>query len=85
VVLADKIKTVTDQHLHELIREVRGVARPIPPAKVEGHPPAAIAAAVGQNAGSFTKPFCPADLHSSTPSLTISEHHGDQEDYLWGV
>jgi 2-isopropylmalate synthase len=88
VVLADKIKTVTDQHLHELIRETRGPGHRIPPAHVEAHPPAAASAAVGQNAGYFQKSVSAsaADLHSSTLSLTpVSEHHGEQEDYLWGV
>jgi isopropylmalate/homocitrate/citramalate synthase len=88
VVLADKIKTVTDQHLHELIRETRGPGHRIPPTHVEAHPPAAASAAVGQNAGYFQKSVSAsaAELHSSTLSLTpVSEHHGEQEDYLWGV
>jgi 2-isopropylmalate synthase len=86
VVLADKIKNVTDQHLHELIHETRAAARRIPPAHVESS--AAAAAAVGHNAGHFPKPFPvpPPEVHGSTMSLTpISEHHGEQEDYLWGV
>ena len=88
VVLADKIKTVTDQHLQELIRETRGAGHRIPPAHVEAHPPAAASAAVGQNVGYFQKsvPASAGELHSSTLSLTpVSEHHGEQEDYLWGV
>jgi 2-isopropylmalate synthase len=89
VVLADKIKTVTDQHLHELIREIRGAARHVPP-PAETHQPTAIPpATAGQNTGHFQKPFpatMAADANGSIlPMNPTSEHHHEQEDYLWGV
>src|SRR5882672_10100671 len=57
VVLADRIKTVEDHHLVELIQEARA-AGPIPPARAETTP-AAAAAAVGLGGVSvpFQKPF----------------------------
>jgi 2-isopropylmalate synthase len=82
VVLADQIKHVEDHHLLQLIREARPVAKRIPPAHVEAIPPAVIAAVAGQ---SFHGPG-PIERHSLEMTLhSAHEHHGDQEDYLWGV
>ena len=81
VVLADQIKHVEDHHLLQLIREVRPVARRMPPAHVEAVPPA-VAAVAGQ---SFHMPG-PIERHPLEMTLhSAHEHHGDQEDYLWGV
>jgi len=82
VVLADQIKHVEDHHLLQLIREVRPVARRMPPAHVEAVPPAVVAAVAGQ---SFHMPG-PIERHPLEMTLhSAHEHHGDQEDYLWGV
>jgi hypothetical protein len=93
VVLADKIKHVTDHHLEELVQEVQGGARRIPPSCTEIRP-AALAVAVGQSTGQnsgrvvFPKPLADslgAELNGSRLPLSPAEHHGEQEDYLWGV
>jgi 2-isopropylmalate synthase len=81
VVLADQIKHVEDHHLLQLIREARPVAKRMPPAHVEAAPPAVIAAAAGQ---SFH--VGPVERHPLEMTLhSVHEHHGEQEDYLWGV
>jgi len=75
VVLADEIKHVHDHHLLELIRESRGVRQPV-----------AVAAAAP--ASSAKKPFpvpLPSDYSAATLPRSVSEHHPEQEDYLWGV
>ena len=82
VVLADQIKHVEDHHLLQLIREARPVAKRMPPAHVEAAPPAVIAAVAGQSfhaAGPIERHPLEISLHS------VLEHHGEQEDYLWGV
>jgi hypothetical protein len=79
VVLADQIKNVEDHHLLQLIREVRHEAPRIPPQHVEI--PGAIAAA-GKG-----YPI-PAPMERQPLEMTLHsahEHHGEQEDYLWGV
>jgi 2-isopropylmalate synthase len=82
VVLADQIKHVEDHHLLQLIREVRPVPRRMPPSHVEAVPPAVVAAVAGQSfhmPGPIERRPLEMTLHSA------QEHHGDQEDYLWGV
>src|SRR5215470_12210542 len=82
VVLADQIKHVEDHHLLQLIREARPTSKRMPPAHVEAVPPAVIAAAAGQ---SFHV-SAPIERHPLEISLhPPHDHHGDQEDYLWGV
>jgi len=80
VVLADQIKRVEDHHLLQLIREARGTAKRMP-AHVDSLPPAVIAAVAGQgfHSGPIERHPLEMTLHSA------QEHHGDQEDYLWGV
>jgi len=81
VVLADQIKNVEDHHLLQLIREVRHETPRIPPAHV-GTVPGAIAAAAGKNCP------IPAPMERHPLEVTLHsahEHHGEQEDYLWGV
>jgi 2-isopropylmalate synthase len=79
VVLADQIKHVEDHHLLQLIRETQPDAPRIPPAHVD-MPPAVIAAVAGN---SFPVP-APAERLEMTLH-SVPEHHGEQEDYLWGV
>jgi len=78
VVLADQIKHVEDHHLVELIRSAPMETPRIPPAHVL--PPVA---AVAVNA--YHAP-APVERHPLEMTLHSShDHHGDQEDYLWGV
>lgn len=72
VLLADEIKTVHDHHLLELVRE-KGTQT--------------AAAASGQKDAAPQKPFPTSGpaTKSGLPAGTMAEHHGDQEDYLWGV
>ncbi|MGC2195218.1 MAG: 2-isopropylmalate synthase [Terriglobales bacterium] len=82
VILADQIKHVEDHHLLQLIRQARLGAKRMPPAHVESVPPTVIAAVAGQ---SFHVPS-PIERHPLEMTLhSAHEHHGDQEDYLWGV
>jgi 2-isopropylmalate synthase len=74
ILLADKIKRVEDHHLHELAREI-------------GKPKVDAAAATSSGHETFQKPF-PApvsDAGMPVPRTSGHEHHGEQEDYLWGV
>jgi 2-isopropylmalate synthase len=78
VVLADQIKHVEDHHLLQLIREMRHETPRIPPAHVEI--PATVIAATGTAyAGPVERHPLEVTLHSA------HDHHGEQEDYLWGV
>ncbi|HTR65403.1 MAG TPA: 2-isopropylmalate synthase [Terriglobales bacterium] len=89
VLLADTIKTVEDHHLQDLIRETRG-AMPASPRSEAAKTAAAAAAAPGAGRGPLDHPF-PVPLPADTTTAAIlsrnraAEHHGDQEDYLWGV
>jgi len=97
VVLADKIKTVQDHHLLELVREIHGQVQRIPPAYANDLPIAMVAtAAVGSAHGSNVHVSRPqavashAQSHSDIAHVDLSsshtaDHHGEQEDYLWGV
>ena len=83
VTLADRIKRVEDYHLLELIRSVQ-------PAEVKAQ---TVAAAAAAGPGNGRKPsYQPSTLPLVTgfgaAGLGLSaapEHHGEQEDYLWGV
>jgi 2-isopropylmalate synthase len=83
VVLADQIKHVEDHHLLELIRESRPALQRMPPAHVEAIPPAAIMAGGGGQSYPVAAPLERHPLEITMHSL--SDHHGEQEDYLWGV
>jgi hypothetical protein len=82
VVVADRIKTVQDSDLLGLIRELREhVARNAGQEAI----PSAIATAAPSGA---MRPF-PMPLHPAQEAglglSSVHEHHGEQEDYLWGV
>jgi len=82
VVVADRIKTVQDSDLLGLIRELREHA-----ARNAGSEaiPSTIATAAPSGA---MRPF-PMPLHPAQEAglglSSVHEHHGEQEDYLWGV
>jgi 2-isopropylmalate synthase len=83
VVLADQIKQVEDHHLLELIRELRPVLQRMPQGHVEAIPQAAIMAA---GAGQSFHVAAPLERHPLEITMhSVSDHHGEQEDYLWGV
>jgi 2-isopropylmalate synthase len=82
VVLADRVKHVEGHHLLQLIREAQPVAKRMPPAHVEAVPPAVIAAVAGQ----IYHVAAPIERHPLEMTLhSTHDHHGEQEDYLWGV
>jgi 2-isopropylmalate synthase len=97
VVLADRIKKVQDSHLLELIQEVsKGVlsgdvagsqSKKFPPAAVSLPFPRAASVAAGGNGNSNDSH--PAHVSGSAGQAQVSipfvDHHGEQEDYLWGV
>ena len=90
VVLADRIKLVGDHHLLELIRSVRPETPRIPPAHADVPPAKAAAAAQGAQTGSrgYSEMAVVLPASPDTRPLPLSsapEHHGEQEDYLWGV
>ena len=91
VILADKIKTIQDHHLLELIRKTFEQMR-IPPAHV-GEIPMAFAASASSghtvSSAYFSKPSAlPLPVDSKIRDLPLNskpDHHCEQEDYLWGV
>jgi isopropylmalate/homocitrate/citramalate synthase len=93
VILADRIKRVQDSHLLELIHDVSNAAnssdfaaqgKKFPPAAAASLPlPRAAAAAAG---GHEPSPARISVGPGHAPGVNIfGEHHGEQEDYLWGV
>ena len=71
IMLADKIKRVEDSHLRELAKEITASKTESPSGTSGGH-------------DSFQKPF-PASMPVEPARVSGHEHHGEQEDYLWGV
>jgi len=90
VALADRIKRVKDHHLLELIG---GMKLPAQRALAPEGKARAIAAAAGSTTSKDHPPAHPSPaLHPaaeiSLPKVALNvtpEHHGEQEDYLWGV
>jgi isopropylmalate/homocitrate/citramalate synthase len=97
VVLADRIKKVQDSHLLELIQEVsKGVSlgdgagsqgKKFPPAAVSlPFPRAASVAAGGNGNGNDShSAHVSGSAGQAQVSIPFADHHGEQEDYLWGV
>jgi len=94
VVLADRIKKVQDCHLLELIHDVASGN----PSNGEGaashgkkFPPAAAslplprAAAAGANANDSHPAHVSGSAGQASVSIPFTDHHSEQEDYLWGV
>src|SRR2546426_515563 len=93
VILADKIKTIQDHHLLELIRKTFEQMQRVPPAHV-GEIPMVFAASASSghtvsSAAYFSKPSAlPLPVDSKRRDLPLNskpDHHCEQEDYLWGV
>jgi 2-isopropylmalate synthase len=98
VVLADRIKKVQDSHLLELIQDVAngtasnteiaaGHSKKFPPATANLPFPrsASVAAAAHGNAIDSHGPHIPGSAGQATVAIPFSDHHSEQEDYLWGV
>src|SRR5882724_3718867 len=86
VVLADRIKKVQDSHLLELIQEVSSQGKRIPPASATV--PFARAASAVAGSHELQLPFpgpAPGNGDTASIAVTFADHHGEQEDYLWGV
>jgi 2-isopropylmalate synthase len=94
VVLADRIKKVQDSHLLELIHDVAsGNASKGDGAASHGKkfPPAAAslplprAAAAGANSNDAHPAQVSGSAGQAPVSIPFTDHHSEQEDYLWGV
>jgi 2-isopropylmalate synthase len=98
VVLADRIKKVQDSHLLELIQDVAngtasnteiaaGHSKKFPPATANLPFPrsASVAAGAHGNAIDSHGPHVPGSAGQATVAIPFSDHHSEQEDYLWGV
>jgi len=88
VELADRIKHVEDHHLLELIASTKLPShRALPPELKARAIAAAAATGAGKDHSQPQPPFPPpAEIGLSSVSLNVMpEHHGEQEDYLWGV
>jgi 2-isopropylmalate synthase len=92
VVLADRIKKVQDSHLIELIQDVcSGTAshgdgtanKKFPPATASLPFPRAVSVAAGVGDGRSAHVL--GNTGQATVSISHADHHGEQEDYLWGV
>jgi 2-isopropylmalate synthase len=83
VVIADRIKKVQDCHLLELIEEVCSQGKKIPPAS-EPVPLARAAAAASAHESRYFAALA-GMAGTSVPVSFAEHHHGEQEDYLWGV
>src|SRR5947209_2072994 len=94
VVLADRIKKVQDSHLLELIQDLAASSgnNAVSPA-IKKFPPLAASMALPRAAsaaaGAITNDGHAAQISSSAGQasmpISFSDHHSEQEDYLWGV
>jgi 2-isopropylmalate synthase len=87
VILADRIKRVHDSHLLELIHDVNNsnfvpAAKKFPPSVATPAPLPRAASAGSHDSFPANVPLGPS--HASGINI-FGEHHGEQEDYLWGV
>lgn len=82
VALADRIKQVQDHHLLELIGTAKARAQGVVPVEAKAR---AVAAGAGPDNGH--KQLIPMQSRNDLrlPTIPVAEHHGEQEDYLWGV
>jgi 2-isopropylmalate synthase len=85
VALADKIKTVEDGHLLELVHDIPGRASYIPDSAAK---PASTWVAPMSHADLPSAPRDPAGAKEKSHAAHVphgGEKEGEQEDYLWGV
>jgi len=96
VVLADRIKKVQDSHLLELIQDVASgnvsssdvtgsKGKKFPPAAATLQFPRAVSAAAGANASDSHPAQVSGSAGQASVSIPFTDHHSEQEDYLWGV
>jgi 2-isopropylmalate synthase len=95
VVLADRIKKVQDSHLLELIQDVSSgnvsnndassQGKKFPPAAATLPFPRAVSAAAGANTNDSHPAHVSGSAGQATVSIPFTDHHSEQEDYLWGV
>jgi len=96
VVLADRIKKVQDSHLLELIQDVASgnvssgtvtgsKGKKFPPAAATLQFPRAVSAAAGANANDSHPAQISGSAGQASVSIPFTDHHSEQEDYLWGV
>jgi isopropylmalate/homocitrate/citramalate synthase len=96
VVLADRIKKVQDSHLLELIQDVTsgmvsnhetsvGHSLKFPPATASLSLPRAASVGAGANAGEVFSAHIASSAGQAQVTIPFSDHHTEQEDYLWGV
>src|ERR1700723_482887 len=94
VVLADRIKKVQDGHLLELIHDVvegkasngssvGNAGKKFPPATASLPLPRAAAVAASSSDAHIAQ--VAGSAGQATVKIPFSDHHGEQEDYLWGV
>jgi 2-isopropylmalate synthase len=86
VALADRIKQIEDYHLLDLIGSGKAPAQSTVPAPEKARGVAASGAPLNDTAipPLPTKPSPKPDL-PHFPRTPLADHHGEQEDYLWGV
>jgi 2-isopropylmalate synthase len=84
VVLADRIKTVQDNHLLELIEEVKTGAKKIPPVGA-GMPLPRVASAAGGGNDPHSRAYPGHAPSGGSLSITLADHQREEEDNLWGV
>jgi 2-isopropylmalate synthase len=85
VALADRIKQVQDHHLLELIGSTKARAHGVVPVEAKAR---AVAASAGPDNGHKQALPLPSRTNLRIPAIPlkpVAEHHGEQEDYLWGV
>src|ERR1700681_1614610 len=96
VVLADRIKKVQDSHLLELIQDVASgnvsssdvtgsKGKKFPPAAATLPFPRAASAAAGANTSDSHPAQVSGSAGQASVSIPFTDHHSEQEDYLWGV
>ncbi len=96
VILADRIKKVQDSHLLELIQDVvngsvskneaaGSQAKKFPPAAATLPFPRTVSAVAGAVSNETHPAHVSGSAGQAQVSIPFTDHHSDQEDYLWGV
>ncbi len=96
MILADRIKKVQDSHLLELIQDVvngsvskneaaGSQAKKFPPAAATLPFPRTVSAVAGAVSNETHPAHVSGSAGQAQVSIPFTDHHSDQEDYLWGV